>query len=165
MTEALATTKRPLIRYGSIVRALVALLIIAPFLYWAFLTIPDAWRPDRVGRHRSSPFIFFVIFFPPGWWAFLIVHFSDQENLAWNQYVTSVVFGILFIWFLLINWHIGMFGLLWTQGEFIHDARMAYGIGIALLLAYLGGLLLSFIATYYTLRSLPPPLGHRVKLY
>lgn len=158
-------SRRKLLRWPAFVRALIALIFLGPVIFGLVLMMPDMLENTYVGNYRSSPFIFFVILFPPAWLFFLIVHFSNQEELAWNQHVTSLIVGVLFVWFLLLNWAAGIFGFLATRQMIVtNPAIMPVYVG-GLVAALWGCVILGWVAIYYGLRSLPPPLGHRPHLY
>ncbi|MEE2526534.1 hypothetical protein V0U79_09160 [Hyphobacterium sp. HN65] len=165
MTEAAEVPQKPLIRKGSITRLVVSFLLLSPVLATSVFRLLDIYGWWSLSPDQSNWAVLCAVLFPPVWCLLIIVYFAQPEGFSSLQQKVLVAGAFLFLWFLMIIWLPGM--LLMTQAAY--DFMRTYGqeawvpgAGIGL---YIIGWVLAVMAGYYVLRSLPPPLGHRVRLY
>jgi len=140
-------------RPGKIIRGIVALLISAPALALAVNLI--AFETYGTGSGRGSTAFLFILLFPPGWTALIVINLRDQREMAWNQFFASSFVGIVVLQILILVWTIPFGSVAWPQRG---DPPLTL-LSALWMLTGIVGLLPILLAVHIALARLPKPLG------
>ncbi|GJL96187.1 MAG: hypothetical protein DHS20C06_00040 [Hyphobacterium sp.] len=165
MTDIADKRLYPLIRVASVVRALAALALLSPVIILTDWSVLTQSRLYDFNHGVGSIMILFIVLFPPGWFAMMIVYFANPDRLAAWQKTAVATGGILLLWLLLAIWVPGIIEMARIAFDSGLGELLGSGFGWLVMAIIISGQLMAWITACYTLRSLPPPLGHRVDAY
>jgi len=149
--------------FAKSLRLILTISLVAPAVLAAiYLSMHKEFIPhDRCnfggcwGTGKWDPWLSFVLFFPPGWAAFITITLRDHRNLAWNQYFVMSVGGLVVLQIMNWMWTFFIFDMFIQQIVFYPFDPMTPVFGLVTLLGYLP----IWYATYMAFLRLPRPLG------